>query len=162
MAEITLEIEPLRQLYATKRGAKAVLDYASQLASVSSGATMTLDSLHSGLKGDDGPSVPRRELIKTLRAFAQFGCGRFITGRHGGRSRFIWSIAPMSLAAALGRTASQRAGQTQADSTLFSHPFRLRPGLNVALNLPHDLTPHEADRLARFVLTLALDPEMKT
>ncbi|MEA3044783.1 MAG: hypothetical protein QOH47_2621 [Sphingomonadales bacterium] len=39
---------------------------------------------------------------------------------------------------------------------LVSHSFHLRPNLQVALQLPGDLTDKEADRLAKFVLALPM------
>ena len=145
----------LRQLYATKRGAKLVLDYAATVMGVSSGTAMTVDSLWRALKGPKGPQMSRCELITTLRAFTQAGCGRFMVGRHGQPSRFIWGAAPTAFLAALRPASPSPSG----DTGIFGHAFRLRPGLVLALNLPADLTPSEAERLARFVQTLPIRAE---
>jgi hypothetical protein len=40
---------------------------------------------------------------------------------------------------------------------LIEYPFPVRPGLRARLNLPEDLTPAEADRVAAFIKTLAFD-----
>lgn len=40
---------------------------------------------------------------------------------------------------------------------LIEYPFPVRPGLRARLNLPEDLTPAEAERVAAFIKTLAFD-----
>lgn len=43
------------------------------------------------------------------------------------------------------------------ENNLLVHSFHLRPGLQLKIELPADLTDHEADRLARFVQSLPLN-----
>jgi hypothetical protein len=46
-----------------------------------------------------------------------------------------------------------------ADSDLRYFSFPLRRGLNIDLHLPGDLTRHEAERLAQFVMAIAISVE---
>ncbi len=41
-------------------------------------------------------------------------------------------------------------------AAMMQHSFRLRPGLQISIELPGDLTEREAERLARFVQSLPL------
>jgi hypothetical protein len=168
MPEQKLQIESLRRLYATNRCAKALLDYAASKSGAAGSAHLTVDSLQAILAAEQ-TSVGRRELTGTLRQFAGAGCGRFVAGRRGQPSRFVWA-APLSTlsASVLGAKPSAATAKTSPPAGLpvertepnpgergmFSHPFRLRPKLIVALNLPEDLTAQEADRLAQFITAL--------
>lgn len=40
------------------------------------------------------------------------------------------------------------------DAGMLQHSFHLRAGLQIAIELPEDLTEREADRLARFIQSL--------
>jgi hypothetical protein len=143
-----------------------VLDFAAKQTGTGTGAKMTVDSLHGILNGGEHGLVNRRTLIRTLRAFAEAGCGRFFTGRHGQPSRFVWAVPWATMEEAVtGRASAGHSGKTApthpallsaGEAEMFSHPFRLRPGLIISINLPNDLTIAEADRLARFIQALPL------
>jgi hypothetical protein len=53
------------------------------------------------------------------------------------------------------RAALEAAAARRQQTTLGQYPFPLRPGLDVWLRLPRDLTGEEAERLCRFVRGLA-------
>ena len=168
MPEPQLQLDRLRQLYTRQRSARLLLNYAARQSNAPRDAQMTVDSIHGILKCEEKPSVSRRELVQTLRAFAQAGCGRFVAGRHGQPSRFVWghSLAWVG-GAVLGGTGNSDGAKGAAsnmnnpvsepkatDASMFSHPFRLRPALVISVQLPNNLTAYEADRLARFIQTL--------
>jgi hypothetical protein len=168
MPEPQLQLDRLRRLSTTQRSARLLLNYAARQSNTPGDAKMTVDSLHGILKCEEEPAVSRRELVQTLRAFAQAGCGRFVTGRHGRPSRFVWAHSLAWVGGAVsGGTGNSDGAKDAASNTnnlasepkataasMFSHPFRLRPTLVVSVQLPNDLTAHEADRLARFIQTL--------
>lgn len=52
------------------------------------------------------------------------------------------------------------APKNDAPREMFSHYFWLTPEVRVRLNLPTDLTPSEARRLARIMLTLPCDDSL--
>jgi hypothetical protein len=165
MLQTQLQVDRLKRLYATKRSARVLLNYAAKQTSTANGLRTTVDALHQLLYGEERPVPSRRELISALRAFAQAGCGRFFNGRHGQPSRFIWA-APLGAigAAVIGATSSSvpsknspaRIEVSPSESSMISHPFRLRPKLVVSMTLPSDLTGAEADRLAKFIQALPL------
>ena len=166
MSQSAIHLERLRRLYATQRVARMVLDFAAKQTGTGANPKMTVDGLHGILSGAEQGLINRRALIRTLRAFAEAGCGRFFTGRHGQPSRFVWAVPWATVQAAVtdrastghpSKTAPTRPALLSAgEAGMFSHPFRLRPGLIIPVNLPNDLTMAEADRLARFIQTLPL------
>jgi hypothetical protein len=71
MPEPQLQLDRLRRLYTTQRSARLLLNYAARQSNAPRDAQMTVDSIHGILKCEEKPSVSRRELVQTLRAFAQ-------------------------------------------------------------------------------------------
>jgi hypothetical protein len=97
-----------------------------------------------------------------FRRLGELGYGRFVEGRHGHPSRFLWSSSSIDI----GKVASGEkipitpvSDQEEDDSNedeLISHPFNLRPSLVVTVALPADLTEKEAERLSGFIRSLPL------
>ena len=128
--------------------------------------------------------VGRGALVYWFKQLAAVGCGRFIVGRKGRRSRFEWWFDPGSVSsAALKRRkdlAPLPAGQNSAgdtceaiaeesaeeddgrigeapsevDDSNIEHTFMLRPDFPVRILLPESLTKVEAERLSGFIRTL--------
>ncbi len=48
---------------------------------------------------------------------------------------------------------------TPAFSLIVSHPFPIRPGVLVWFELPEDVTPQEAERLAKHITTIPMGAE---
>jgi hypothetical protein len=111
----------------------------------------------------------RSEVIRIFKALEEAGCGRFINGRKGYKSRMEWDFSIRSLAeAAKGQVSSvaeinfseveeDQSDDEDDDLCMVRHPFKLRSDLSVELILPADLTIKEAERIAAFVKTLPFD-----
>ena len=104
-------------------------------------------------------------MIKVFEQLAELEYGRFVEGRHGHPSRFIWSSSSVDVGrAAIGTdvveialvAAQDDEEDDEEEVPLVSHPFNLRPGVTVSIALPGDLTEKEADRLAGFLQSLPL------
>ena len=111
----------------------------------------------------EGQSINRAKIIAALKKLENAQCGRYIKGVKGWPSRFEWTVS------------SQLAGSSAADDLVSEdeyeemfdetnqeaveardHSYQLRTDLVVPLDLPIDLTIHEAKRLAQFILSLPL------
>lgn len=52
--------------------------------------------------------------------------------------------------------------EPEPEKSMIDYPLQLRPGMRLTFTLPADLTPAEAERIGRFLSTVALDePEPK-
>lgn len=113
----------------------------------------------------------RRAVIRVFRKLEEAGCGEFIVGRSGYKSRFIWHVEMISVGKyAAGQEAPigevdlteppepedgdlEEVG-SERTSNVIQHSFQLRPDTTVVLRLPADITAGEAARLADFVKAL--------
>lgn len=123
----------------------------------------------------------RGHIVYWFKQLASVGCGRFIVGRKGGRSRFEWWFDPVSVHDAAsqqrqdldpllapdhgtaapdfsvvdeeGDSGIDEAAQSVSNSDV-DYTFMLRPGLPVRFTLPESLTVAEAERLCAFIRTL--------
>lgn len=110
--------------------------------------------------------IARREIIKLLQQLEELKMGRFIMGRRSQPSRFEWAVSSLEVArAATGASGTLNldvlASPTVPDDEcsmgdVLLHQFHLRPDFCLTVELPVDLTQHEADRLAAFVRTLPI------
>lgn len=128
---------------------------------------INVEELHTALSRELG-NVAKSQVLSLLRVLEEQGLGELLLGRRGSKTRFRWQSDPRELLAkegfrveplsacvmddAMGPSTSSDAGS----ALLVAHRFRLRRGLDVELNLPEDMRPEEADRLASFVRTLPL------
>jgi hypothetical protein len=111
----------------------------------------------------DGHDVSRQQIISVFKSLADCNCGQFVNGRREWPSRFVWATAMISV----GRAATgeqEDVEQFPEDTTdpknenqWLLHSFHLRPDLTLEMDLPADLTPKEAQRIARFVEALPFD-----
>ncbi len=164
-----LNLRALKALYSADPIAKSVLD---EFASRQRNQRKTkLDQLLQRLS-NAGKVAPRGEVINVLRKLDEYGCGSFITGRKGHPTRFEWQYDLVSVGkAAAGGTQAVEEIQPTADPDngddeiavkavpegAIQHTFQLRPGWQVELALPADLSAREAGRLSEFVKTLPFD-----
>ena len=93
----------------------------------------------------------RVEVVGLLQRAGKRGYGRFVVGRGSNKTRVVWksSEAPDR----------QRASATEESVAIrpsLEHVFPLKE-FNVQLTLPRDLTSLEAERISRFVASLATD-----
>lgn len=105
-----------------------------------------------------------------FQKLGEIGLGTYIMGRRGGESRVKW-LYPLT---AIGKAANGTAGslgsinesteeETDEDSeelgssNLIEHSYKLRPGCDIRIRLPENLSSKEAERLAAWIRTLPFD-----
>lgn len=101
----------------------------------------------------------RGEIIAAFRRLEEAGVGKYVEGRHGWPSRFVWEAKSLQIAALATEGSSISDEGFGADDAIFEedfieHTFVLRPDLTISVELPVDLTPRESDRVAAFVQSL--------
>lgn len=113
----------------------------------------------------DGHDFKQSEVIAAFRALESVNCGKYVEGRHGYKSRFVWSVQSSMVASAAKGIESEEALQADGDDeeygddALLEHSYNLRADLVVSLELPASLTPTEAKRLAQFVSSLSFEDD---
>ena len=153
-----LNIDQLRELYSSNPTARAFLDTAAQRERNQSETKVerVLKVLNS-----DGYDISRGQVIDVFKSLQDIGCGQFVPGRHGWPSRFVWSAEMISVGrAAAGESrdvAELATDESESKYDWLTHSFYLRSDAEVSLELPNDLTPDEAERLAMFVRALPFD-----
>lgn len=117
--------------------------------------------------------VSKNEAIAFLKQLASIGCGKFITGRHGAKSRMSWKpygaipvakafLSPPAVESEHDTETSSRdheafsevktaSTESNAAVQMHTHTFLLRPNLIVQVELPLDLSKEEACRFAEFI-----------
>ena len=108
--------------------------------------------------------IKKSEIIAAFRCLEEADCGKYVEGRHGWPSRFVWEVKSLFVAgAAKGESnlVKQAIADTdqveESDSEMLEHSFVLRPDLLINLDLPQDLTTSEAQRLALFITALPFE-----
>ncbi len=116
----------------------------------------------------DGVAATKSQIVRIMQRLEELGLGRYIPGRHSSPSRFEWSTSALEVAkAATGQEAALDVnippGPELADDDgevdSLEHRFHLRQDLEIAIELPADLSRHEAERLAAFIRTLPIIQE---
>jgi hypothetical protein len=106
----------------------------------------------------------RQEAVGVLQKFAEFGCGRFITGRRGQPSRLQWGLSAVDVAkevtGELPRVSTASASAPNVH--LVEQPIFLRPGVQVIVHFPEDMTKEEAEKVAGVVRNLWVSPTAKS
>jgi hypothetical protein len=156
----------LRAFYNSDALAKVILSHFARFENNMS--TTTVDALLSRLSTEPIP-ISRAEVIKFFQRLEELGCGKFISGRKGHRSRFTWAVRLTDVAraaAAAGQSVNIAAAppadpaaeleevEEAEQNNLLEHRFHLRKDLDVHFDLPGDLTAAEATRLSAFIQTL--------
>jgi len=156
-------VDELRQLYQSEPAARAFLDHCAQRQR--NQTETTVDRALANLN-QNGAAFVRADLVRVLKALADLGCGEFITGRRGWPSRFVWGtemIVVGRVAAGEDQHIQQIEQETDDEGAAplgcLTHVFYLRPDVPVEIELPTDLRPDEAERLARFITALPFDTE---
>ncbi len=151
-----VDLDGIRSLYSNDGAARALLDH---LAGRERNRAVTpVDRLLINV-AREGTELSRGDVIRVLRRLEEFGCGTFIPGRRGHKSRFKWDASFVSV----GQVAAGEADEFEDapaddaggdDVEMLEHGFQLRRDLPVNLELPADLSSSEAERLASFIRTL--------
>lgn len=156
----------IKKLYADDENATAILDYFAK-----GKKSMSVSYVHRVAYKTD---VATSEAVRVLKELADIGCGRFVVGRHGKKSRLVWFYSLISVGqVARGEAEDFEELESEIDDDeilnleeledgddtgdLTSHSFQLRPDLIVRFSLPTDITSREADRIAAFVKTLPFE-----
>lgn len=95
-------------------------------------------------------SMEHKDAVHLLQVAAKQGFGDFVVGRRGKLTRFVWkkNHTPSS-ATTSSTTASSRPARVGMDYVFPLGEF------DAELRLPRDLTGAEADRIGRFLASLA-------
>ena len=156
-----MDTDALRRTYAANQAAKAICDH---LASRDRNQNETY--LHRILfhLDQDGVDFSKAEVIGAFRALETADCGKYVEGRRGRKSRFVWSVNSKHLAAVAGGADAAEAVEDEteehegdSESELLEHTYWLRPDLSVTIELPADLTQREANRLSQFSDSLSFE-----
>lgn len=100
----------------------------------------------------DELKLERREAVNLLKEADKRGLGRFVLGRGSNKTRIVWKAAQYSpMEDVIPDTTLSQMGNSRAS---LEHTFPLNE-FNVEIRLPRDLTSSEAERIARFVASLA-------
>ncbi len=146
------ETKALRELYSENAHAKAILDdFAGR---TNRQSTTGVDQIMSRLRAAE---LPKGEVVKLFRRLEVLDYGRFVVGRRGKESRFVWSANPIEVGKAaqgedLAITSLPEPQTPEAE--MVTHQFNLRPGMPVKVELPADFTEREAERFSQFVRSL--------
>lgn len=156
------DLDGLRDFYRKNPVARSFLDHAAQRER--DRAETSVERAQAILK-ESGTEVSRGDVVDVYQEFEMLGLGKFIIGRRGRSSRFAWSASIVSVGkAAAGEpqaiaTSPETSDATAEVSETLSHSFHLRPDTEVTIELPTDLTHHEAGRLAAYIKTLPMDED---
>ncbi|MHB1022034.1 MAG: hypothetical protein ACYC46_05110 [Acidobacteriaceae bacterium] len=156
---INSELDGLRNLYKEEHS-KIILDDFSKR---NKGQRVTtVDQVLNRLR-DAGLS--RWAVIALFKELERLSYGRFIEGRKGHLSRFVWSSNQIEVGKvaqgelnSIAPVSTEKKGEGGFEE-IRSYQFPLRAGTDATLQLPSDLTQREAERLAAFIKTLALSDE---
>jgi hypothetical protein len=154
------DVEGLRALYKASGEARAFLDHAARR---ERDRTETTVERAQAILRESGLETARGEVVDLFQRFEALRCGKFVSGRRGFPSRFAWSVSIVSVGRAAGGEAGAVAEIPETPSTddepaeTFNHAYHLRANTTVRIELPADLTVHEAERLANFIKTLPME-----
>ncbi|UQY32644.1 hypothetical protein K8U54_12910 [Pseudomonas fulva] len=154
-----MHIETLKQVYRNNDVVRAICDHM---------ALRAKNQYETGRQrieywlASDGYDFKRSEVIAAFRSLEQAECGRYVEGRHGWKSRFVWAVQSKLVADAAQGLESKEAVETdtaveEITDEAIEHTYVLRPDLTISVELPADLTRSEAQRLAQFVGSLSFD-----
>ncbi len=124
--------------------------------------TPAADLLALNMSDSKGRRFNANHLRGALRAGEAAGHGSLIVGRRGYPTRFAWSKVPASVVqtapakASAASKANAKSAATPSRNTV-THSLNLRRGVKISIELPADLTPREAVRLAHWVQALPFD-----
>jgi hypothetical protein len=149
------QFDQLRLLRNENDYSRAILDdFASR---TNNQRTTKIDQIISRLRDLE---MPRWAPIRLFKGLAEQGYGRFIQGRKGHPSRFVWSSSSIEVGkAAKGDNVAitslvEDENENNDPEEMITHQFYLRTNTLIKLDLPADLTEKEAERLGNFLKTL--------
>ena len=89
-----MDIEKLKKIYADSEAVKSICDHLGRRE-----RNQTETKLRRILRNfaDDGIDLRKSEVIAGFRELAEAGCGKYVEGRHGWPSRFIWDVESLDV-----------------------------------------------------------------
>lgn len=154
----SVNLDGIRRLYDEDPAAPALLDH---FAGRERNLRVTpVDRLLVNVQRE-GSEVSRGDLIRVLKKLQELGCGTFVPGRRGHKSRFEWDASLVSV----GQVAAGEAEEFEdapdyleekdsSESQMLEHRFWLRHDLSVIVELPEDLSGSEAVRLSHHIAAI--------
>ena len=112
---------------------------------------------------EEGHDATHAQVVGFFKALEKLECGRYVTGRHGWKSRFAWDVSLTDLGKlAVGETdqifePTEEESQIEEEAYYLDHAFVLRPEERIEISLPNDFTQEEAKRLSQFILALPFE-----
>lgn len=156
-----MKIEELKGCYAANEVVAAICDHMADRPKNQNETKLHRMMLHLEQGGDD---FRKSDVIAAFRQLEDADCGRCVEGRHGWKSRFVWSVKSLLVAGAArgveeaeSLESDDEPNQDSVDTDVIEHMFWLRHDLQVSIELPVDLTESEANRLAQFVSALSFE-----
>lgn len=156
-----MKIDVLKQIYKDNDAVRLICDH---MADRSKNQNET--ALHRIIYylEQEGADFKRSDLIAAFRLLETSECGKYVEGRHGWKSRFVWSVKSKLVAGAAQGTetraalvAEEELDEEVLEDEMLEHTYILRPNLVVAFELPADLTRGEAQRLSQFIDSLSFE-----
>jgi len=164
---LNVDTQELQTLYSSSRKAATLFDY---LSSRERNYRETRpETLMLRVSQQSGFTFERSEMIRFLRSIENAGCGKYIEGRRGHNSRFVWHVRMSDVGrVAKGEqievsvvngeeTATMEPDGAAQEEAAITHRFYLRPNFLVEMNLPKDVRTTEAERIADWVKTLPFE-----
>lgn len=150
-------VDELREVYLNLPSAKPIFD---DFANRTNNQRLTkVEQLLNRLRDE---SVMRAHVIKLFRRLEELNHGKFIEGRKGHPSRFIWSSSQIDVGkAAQGQDGTIKPVPIDAEAEAIVDEVRqysifLRSGMDAKISLPADLSLSEAERLCAFLKAIAV------
>lgn len=148
-----IDVKELRSLVKGQRITAGLMEY------LSSKQRHTWEiTVENAMRVTDGN---RADVIDNFKKLADLRLGRLTVGRKGHKTRFEWFISPGQIAKAaageideLEGDGAQGPGTADDGIELLMHTYQLRRDLEIAIDLPSDLSEKEATKLARWIETL--------
>lgn len=79
----------LKRIYQKNQTAQALLDHLAERSR--SRQTLTFDRAMAAVKAEGGANVTRAGLRNVFRQLERLGYGRYLVGRRGYKTRFVWN-----------------------------------------------------------------------
>jgi hypothetical protein len=149
--------ELLRALYSADENARALFDWAVDRQRDVSGTTVD--------RICEITAANRNSAVELAKKLDEIGCADFVVGRRGAKTRLEWKFSLKELGNVAAGHSNQLSPQEDSDEAVAasnlvemrSYRFPLRSDLEISVSIPVDLNQREAQRLANFLQTLAVE-----
>lgn len=164
----SIKMDVLKNTYKSDELAEYVFDY---LAERQRNHRITSPERLMAILSQGSFTVNKGDVIRFFRKLEEAGCGKYVEGRRGHRSRFVWYVrmSDVGQAAQGSKETVEEIPQDEVESVsdevddegeleeTITHDFVLRPDFSLRLTLPLDLKTSEASRISDWVRTLPFE-----